>query len=135
MDQNVTDPNSCLLPIALQEALHTLCPRPHLQYMYNTLECPKFQVFFKNDLWKLHIVSYHAFCQNKRSNSIFSYIFSWFELWSFYPVEHILNQDIVIFIYSRGKSNFKSRKNRKNFHKTLLKAHKWKKDIKSNILM
>ena len=25
-------------------------------------------------------------------------------------------------------SNFKSRKNRKNFHKTLFKAHKWKKE-------
>ena len=37
------------------------------------------------------------------------------------------------FIEGRKRSYFKSRKNRKIFHKTLFKAHKRKKDIKKGI--
>jgi hypothetical protein len=41
------------------------------------------------------------------------------------------NQDVIVFMYSRGKYiKLQIKKNRKNFHKTLFKAHKWKKYIK-----
>ena len=65
----------------------------------------------------------------------FSPIFSSFER-SFFPLEYMQNQDLV-FSYIQGGniSNLKSRRNRKNFHKTMIKEHKWKKDIKRNILM
>ena len=51
-------------------------------------------------------------------------------------MEYMKTQDKGFSCIEGGKiSNFKSRKNRKIFHKTLFKAHKRKKDIKRNILM
>jgi hypothetical protein len=39
-------------------------------------------------------------------------------------------------MYSKGENiKLQIKKNRKNFHKTLFKARKWKKEITRNILM
>ena len=61
----------------------------------------------------------------------FFMIFSSFEVWYISPL-NTCKTKILLYscIYGGNMSNFKWRKNHKNFHKSLFKAHIWKIEIK-----
>ena len=96
------------------------------------LECPKLQAFLKKYFLKLDIALYHimpfakiiGLVKRNRTKRRFPPFFLDLKI-DIFPLEYMQNQDLVVFMFQgENISNFKSRKDRKNFHKTLFKAHK-----------